>query len=62
MPKALWATQGGGLAEWNGETYIFVESPDWWPNAVGEEVPSEWGVIPANETARNEMLESEGLY
>lgn len=52
---AIWACQGGGKAIWNGECYVFVEAPDWWPDAVGSVVPREWGVIPANEQAFKEM-------
>ena len=50
---AVWGTQGGGLAKWDNSrvSYVFVESPDWWPNQEGKEVPKEWGIMPANEKA-----------
>lgn len=45
--KALHATDGGGLAQYDGpnNSYFFVEAPD--PDLgleVGDPVPEEWGV------------------
>jgi len=63
---ALWGTQGGGLARWDGdrETYVWHELPDWYAASgitekVGDEIPREWDLIPANEAARGEMLDEE---
>lgn len=50
----VWATQGGGLVrEFNG-TYVFVEAPDVSGLDVGDVLPSEWGLVPANDLARGE--------
>ncbi len=52
----VWGTQGGGLVREINGTYIFVTKP---ANClgldVGDEMPEMWGVIPANEQARQEM-------
>jgi len=44
--RAVYGTQGGGLARKVENTYIFVEVPDWASNLyqVGDEVPLEWGI------------------
>lgn len=52
---AVWGTQGGGLVRWVNGAYIFVEKPDCLGLDVGNEMPEEWGVIPANEHARQAM-------
>ena len=44
----VYGTQGGGLVRSVGQTYIFVEKPDCPGLDVGDEMPEEWGVIPAN--------------
>ena len=44
-----YATQGGGLAEWDdlNKRYIWVESPEQFPDMeVGDPVPEEWGIVP----------------
>ena len=48
----VWGTQGGGLVREVNGTFIFVEKPDCPPLDVGDEMPQEWGTIPANELAR----------
>ena len=52
----VWNTQGGGLVREINGTYIFVEAP---PNGmglgIGDELPEEWGLIPANKLASLEM-------
>lgn len=57
----VWGTQGGGLVREVGEVYIFVEKPDCPGLDVGDTMPKEWGVIPANETAQRAVSEAEGL-
>lgn len=56
---AEWITQGGGTAIKNGLDFIFIEAPDWWPDAVGESVPREWDLFPANQEAKDRMSEEE---
>jgi hypothetical protein len=51
----VYGTQGGGLVRSVGQTYIFVEKPDCPGLDVGDKMPEEWGVIPANEQARREV-------
>jgi hypothetical protein len=51
----VYGTQGGGLARKDGDKFFFVEAPDEIMNLkVGDEVPHEWGIVPANEHAHNE--------
>ena len=57
---AVWGTQGGGLArEVRRGVYIFVTKPNCPGFDVGDEVPAEWGLTPANEIARQEMGDEE---
>ena len=63
---ALWGTQGGGLARWDDHksVYVWHELPDWYAESgiqerVGDPIPAEWGLAPANESARNDMQEGE---
>lgn len=56
---SVWSTQGGGLVRWVNGTYIFVEKPDCPGLDVGDEMPEEWGVIPANDSARQDMEEAD---
>lgn len=51
----VWGTQGGGLVREVKGTYIFVEKPDCPGLDVGDDMPEEWGIIPANARARNTM-------
>jgi len=51
----VWGTQGGGLVREINGTYIFVEKPDCPGLDVGDEMSAEWGIIPANSHARDEM-------
>jgi len=52
-PFAVYATQGGGYCRFVNCTPIFIEAP---PNqtalVVGNEVPQEWDLAPANFEAR----------
>ena len=50
----VWATQGGGLVrEGPDGTMTFIETPDCPGLEVGDTMPEEWGIIPANNLARN---------
>ena len=52
-PFSVWGTKGGGLVrEVGADVYIFVEAPDCPGLNVGDTMPAEWGIIPANDTAR----------
>jgi hypothetical protein len=55
----VYGTQGGGLVRWVNGTYIFVEKPDCPSLDIGDEMPKEWGVAPANEHARQAMDDAE---
>jgi hypothetical protein len=48
----VWGTQGGGLVREVNSTYIFVEKPDCPGFNIGDEMPKEWDLIPANCQAR----------
>ena len=61
FPFPVWGTQGGGLVKRSGGQYIFVEKPDCPGLDVGDTMPDEWGIIPANQEARDEMNRSDGL-
>jgi hypothetical protein len=50
---AVWATQGGGLVRETGGIFIFIEPPEW-GFQVGDEMPEEWGIAPANDAAQAE--------
>ncbi len=52
----VWGTQGGGLVREVNGTFVFVEKPDCPGLDVGDEMPEEWGIIPANEQAQAEMI------
>ncbi len=51
----VYGTQGGGLVRYIGSTAIFITKPDCPGLDIGDEMPSEWDTIPANDLARNEM-------
>jgi hypothetical protein len=52
----VFGTQGGGLVRWVNGQYEFVEVPDWITGAkVGDPMPEEWGVIPANNSAQRQV-------
>mgnify|MGYP001578523602 FL=1 len=52
----VWHTQGGGLARQVGDQYIFVEKPhDSVGVDIGDFMPEEWGLHPANELAHRQM-------
>lgn len=53
----VFGTQGGGLVReiktGNGYMYIFVEKPDCPGLDVGDTMPEQWDLIPANQQARD---------
>jgi hypothetical protein len=53
----VYGTQGGGLAREVNGTYIFITDPDCPGLAVGDEVPKEWDIQPANDLASHASLE-----
>ena len=55
----VWGTQGGGLVREVNGAYVFVEQPDCPSLDVGDTMPDEWGIVPANQRARNEMDQDE---
>ncbi len=59
---AVYATQGGGLARYQGDVLVWHEPPKEFPEfRVGDPVPEEWGTIPVNAAAREEMFDEEFL-
>jgi len=56
----VFATQGGGLVREVGKnTYVFVEQPDCPGLEVGDVMPSEWDLAPANQQARDLISEDQ---
>jgi hypothetical protein len=56
---AVYGTQGGGLVREIDGKLIFIEKPcDGVGLDVGDEMPEEWGIIPANDLAREEAEEN----
>jgi|GEM_PF-1890192 len=61
----LWFTQGqgDGLAQWSDkhQAYVWARLPDWYSQfpdikeQVGDPIPKEWGVVPANALAMDVM-------
>ena len=56
----VFGAQGGGLVKRVGiDQYEFVEAPDPVMNLnVGDSMPSEWGIVPANEQSRRTFASS----
>ena len=62
FPFPVWRTQGGGLVsdEHKGGVYRFVEAPELGMNLkVGDPMPAEWGIAPANTAA---MVAMEDMF
>lgn len=53
----VWATQGGGLVRESGSGFVFIEKPDCLGLDVGDTMPDEWGLVPANDLASTETDE-----
>lgn len=52
----VWGTQGGGLVrEVSPNKFVFIEKPNCPGLDVGDFMPEEWGIIPANSSARADM-------
>ena len=52
----VFGTQGGGLVRevsQNPFIYVFVEKPDYPGLDVGDTMPKEWDIAPANQAARD---------
>jgi len=56
-PYAVYGTQGGGLVRRVGDQCIFVTKPKCSGFDVGDTMPEEWDIQPANALARAEMEE-----
>jgi hypothetical protein len=50
----VYATQGGGLVREISGQYFFIEKPDCPGLDIGDEMPKDWGIVPANHQARRE--------
>jgi len=48
----VYGTQGGGLAKEEYGVFVFIEAPDCPGLAIGDKVPDEWDLAPANAKAR----------
>ena len=48
----VYGTQGGGLVREVNGIFIFIEKPNCPGLDVGDEMPSKWDIIPANNKAR----------
>lgn len=58
FPFPVWGTQGGGLVREEGRSgvYHFVQAPDVGMRlSVGDTMPAEWGIVPANNAAHVAM-------
>lgn len=59
----VFGTQGGGLVRelktQKGYKYIFVEAPDCPGLGVGDFMPEEWDIIPANRQAREAISDEQ---
>ncbi len=62
-PFPVFGTQGGGLVRevsQNPFVYGFVEAPEGCPSLqVGDTMPSEWDIAPANQAARDLLYEEQ---
>ena len=55
----VYGTQGGGLVREVNGVYVFIEKPTCPGLDVGDKMPEEWGIIPANDHALDEMKRDE---
>jgi hypothetical protein len=53
---SIWGTQGGGIVRYVDGKYVFIKKPDDCMGFdVGDTMPEEWGIVPANSKAEEEM-------
>ena len=57
----VYATQGGGKAREVNGAFVFIEAPDCPGLDVGDIVPQDWDIAPANKLARHEKLKQSGV-
>ena len=59
MPRVynfpVFTTQGGGLVRDVNGRFIFIEKPNCPGLDVGDDMPAEWGIRPANNPAQQEV-------
>jgi hypothetical protein len=57
----VWTTQGGGLACSSGDDFVWHEVPQEFAGSfhVGDPIPEEWGIHPANQAAMDIMSAEE---
>lgn len=58
----VWGTQGCGLVKEVDGIYIFITKPNCPGLDVGDEMPPEWGITPANRLAQEEEDDWEKMY
>ena len=59
-PFAVFNTSGGGLVRRDGSTFTFIIKPNQeaWPGFdVGDRMPDDWGVDPANQLAEQDFVD-----
>lgn len=56
----VYGTQGGGLVrETAPGNFVFIEEPTGSGLKIGDKMPAEWGIAPANSKARQQMDEEQ---
>lgn len=59
----VYGTQGGGLVREVNGVYIFVEKPIYYSHLdIGDTMSEGWSIAPANEQARQEVLDHEDPF
>lgn len=53
----VYATQGGGLVRFVRDRPIFITKPDCPGLNIGDRVPRDWDMAPANDLAQKELEE-----
>lgn len=51
----VYYTQGGGLVRSIENCYIFIEKPNCPGLDIGDIMPEQWGIVPANSVAMAEL-------
>ncbi len=49
----VFETQNGGLVRADNDNFIFIEEPNCHGLGIGDEMPIEWRITPANEAAQS---------